>query len=369
MILMDIRIDNFYSFKDFHMNMSYPKRIVDSPVEGEYLEDRPNFRYKKINIIMGGNATGKTSLGKMINLFANYCNDELPGRFFGLVNDPEKPAALQVDFVTRDNQLYRCRLEVAPEEQEERPEERVRVRTVCTPIGPRDRYETCAERLDQGVDVRKVDSLLLVDTRGWYFTYPADANKNKQYYSIENSADYLKILENILLTLDPSIKKVIKVKNVKNTYAIKYEHFEVLIQDGKIVDTDRLSSGTKAGIDISYIIASILCNKHSLYYCDERFSFVNSDVEKTCLSLMIQKLTGKKQLFFTTHNTDILDMQLPKHSFIFLKKDIKNIREPIRCVYASDYLKRNTDSLKCAVENDLFSAAPDLERLYEIEEM
>ena len=145
--------------------------------------------------------------------------------------------------------------------------------------------------------------------------------------------------------------------------AVKLNNRSVIIKEGKITDVDMLSSGTKAGLDISYIIASLICDKHDLYYCDELFSFVNSDVEKACLSIIIDKLTERKQLFFTTHNTDILDMQLPKHSFSFLKKDADDIEMPIKCVNAADYLKRNTDSLKHAVENDLFSSVPDLGRI------
>ena len=75
MIIMDIKADNLYAFKNFHMNMSYPKKIVDSTIGEEYLNDRQNFRYKKVNIIMGGNATGKTSLGKLLMTFTNYFED------------------------------------------------------------------------------------------------------------------------------------------------------------------------------------------------------------------------------------------------------------------------------------------------------
>lgn len=53
MIVMDIRLDNFMSFENFHMNMSYPKRIVDSYIENEHLLGYPNFRYKKVNVLMG----------------------------------------------------------------------------------------------------------------------------------------------------------------------------------------------------------------------------------------------------------------------------------------------------------------------------
>lgn len=48
MIIMDIKVDNIYAFKDFHINMSYPKKIVNSTIENEFLEERTNFRYKKL---------------------------------------------------------------------------------------------------------------------------------------------------------------------------------------------------------------------------------------------------------------------------------------------------------------------------------
>ena len=98
---------------------------------------------------------------------------------------------------------------------------------------------------------------------------------------------------------------------------------------------------------------------HSLYYCDEKFSYVYSDIEIGFLSLMINELKPKSQLFYTTHNLDILDLPLPKHSFNFLKKDDQ-------CIYvinAADYLKKNTDSLRNAVDNDLFSVAPRLDEI------
>ena len=44
MIVMDLKIDNFFAFKNFHMNMSYPKKILNSNIDGEFLKDRENFR-------------------------------------------------------------------------------------------------------------------------------------------------------------------------------------------------------------------------------------------------------------------------------------------------------------------------------------
>lgn len=366
-IIMDVKVDNLYAFKNFHMNMSYPKKIVDSTIENEYLEDRPNFRYKKVNIIMGGNATGKTSLGKLLMLFVNYFKDGSYDRFLNIIDDTQKKAMLKIDFVTNIDYLYRFEMNIEPKKTGEDTEQDIRISICCVDINKKDNYEICAKKIDEGncFIVTHED----VDTRGWHFSYPQDAWRNKTYVTIEDDKRYLYILEQILKTLDPCIKEVVKLKEVDNTYIVKWDNCSAIIKEGKIIEGEALSSGTKAGLDISYIIASLICDKHDLYYCDELFSYVNNDVEKACLSIIIDKLIGRKQLFFTTHNSDVLDMQLPKHSFTFLKKDINDVATPIRCICADQYLKRNTDSLKHAVENDLFCTAPELHRLYEIADL
>lgn len=364
MIIMDIKVDNLYSFKNFHLNMSYPKKIVDSTIDQEYIEDRPNFRYRKVNIIMGGNATGKTSLGKILMLFLNYFTDGTFKRFTNIINDASKMSKLIIDFVAELNILYRFELIIEPIDGNNYSEENVHIKFYYTPIGVKENYETCAKRIDEADCYETTYDK--INTSGWQFSYPKDAWTGKKEIDFVDNDKYLHVLEQVLKTLDTSINEVIKVTELDNTYAIKYDKYSVLIKDGEIINADYLSSGTKAGIDIAYTLTALICDLHDFYYCDERFSYVNSDVEKACLSIMIDKLSGRKQLFFTTHNTDILDMQLPKHSFIFLKKDVNDSENPIKCINASQYLKRNTDSLKHAVENDLFCTVPELHRLYEL---
>lgn len=364
MIIMDIKADNLFAFKNFHMNMSYPKKIVKSTIEGEYLSDRPNFRYKKVNILMGSNATGKTTIGKLLMVFANYFNDGETGRFKALVDNKKEEATLAIDFVTSESYLYRFDLRLKPKLDEEKPEMEAETHIYFTSINRDDSYENCASKLDR--NEKKETTYEEVDIDGWSFSYPQDAADEVRYKAIVNNDLYLPILEAVLKTLDPDIKNVLKLTEVENTFVIKMRNQSVIVKDGIIVGNNILSSGTKAGIEIAYIIASLTCNMHDLYYCDELFSYVNSDIEKACLSIIIDRLTDRKQMFFTTHNLEILDMQLPKHSFVFLKKNVFDEEKPIKCISASQYLKRNTDSLKCAVENDLFCTAPDLRELFDI---
>ena len=66
MIVLNLTLDRFYGSNDFNINFTYPKKIVNSIIEAEHLAGRERFRYKKAVILMGANATGKTSLGKAL---------------------------------------------------------------------------------------------------------------------------------------------------------------------------------------------------------------------------------------------------------------------------------------------------------------
>ncbi len=52
-----LKMDNIFS---------YPRKLKQSTIENENLISNANFRYKKLNILMGSNASGKTSLVRAI---------------------------------------------------------------------------------------------------------------------------------------------------------------------------------------------------------------------------------------------------------------------------------------------------------------
>lgn len=365
MIIMHVKADNILCFNDFDINMSYPKKIVNSPIENECLSERTNFRYKKINILMGGNATGKTSLGRILMIFMNYFKDGIVTRFVDMISDFHREAYLTIDFVTKNLRLYRFTFIAGARNDNGYNDSNISVTIKSVRINKTDSYETCAAKLDNDIKC-ELTTYDKVNTEGWNFTFPRDITGNTPYSLIGKNSKYLIVLEKVLKSLDPAIRKVESLKDVDNSYVIRLDNRDVIIQDGRIANEAILSSGTKAGIDIAYIIASSICNMHDFYYCDEIFSFVNSDLEKACLSVIIEKLGDDRQLFFTTHNSDVLDMDLPKHSYTFMKKGVHEDRVDISCVYASDYLKKAEDSIKNAVENDLFCIAPELNELYDL---
>lgn len=368
MILMNIMLDNLYAFHDFTLNMSYPKKIVGSTIENECLKDFPNFRYKKVVVLMGANASGKTSLGRaMLDIF-NFIDKKEFARITEIISDKKKSASFSVDFV---NAGYLVRVEALIDAAVPIRSENIHVSVQKERIRNSDNYETCAARfvkvnLNEKIDyIKELES---IDAGNWMFEFPLSPERKKQY-QINKAEKYLDILKGTLKTLDPRIVDVVKVEESDDSYIIKYENTSVLLHEGELVDKNNvLSSGTKEGIGVANIIASVKSGDYRFVYCDEKFSHIHSEAEKAFLSVLIECLPTDSQLFFTTHNSDILDMNLPKHTFAFLKRSL-DLENTISCIYASEYLKKNSDSLRNAVENDLFAVLPNVDKIFALGNM
>lgn len=51
-----------------------------------------------------------------------------------------------------------------------------------------------------------------------------------------------------------------------------------------------LSSGTAEGIDVAMFLAAMKAKESSFYYCDEHFSYIQSDIEKRIFGIMLDRL-------------------------------------------------------------------------------
>ena len=372
MILMKLKLDNYMAFNDFEMSMTYAKKIVGNRMT-ECLREHPNFRYKKLNIMMGANASGKTSMGRMLQNILKFITRKEYTGITSCINDTGKDAVFEIQFV-ENNDFYRVSSIIkGKKESRSYLSSDVLIKVEQTEISKNDTYEKTLEKLNLQSDVcyccdyiRELDR---IKNLSWDFEFSRDSENLAASYIPKNEERYLQILKNTLQALDPLITDVEKVKEVNDTYVIKIGGKQVIIKNGIIVDDGLLSSGTREGVSLANMFAAMVSGMYSFFYCDEKFSFIHSDIEKAFLSLMVEKLEGDRQLFFTTHNTDILDMNFPKHSFNFLRKEIFDGVPYISVINAGDYIKKNRDSVKTAVQNDLFLSAPALDKIFALTDL
>ncbi len=360
MIILNLSLKGIYGFDDFTINFSYPKKIVNSIIENECLQGRERFRYKKAVILMGANATGKTSLGKALLRIFEFIGDGNPSYLYEMTSG--KYGFFSIDFVNGDYRLQRLSAGIIPVKEE------VQLRYETAEIDKMDSYEKCVAKLeDHSMEaIQSAASLKkMVGKLAYRFAYPEIEKTLKMTEA--NKKVLLKTLRAVIGTLDPTLQDVRLSKDLKDTFIIRRGDTEIIIQEGKLLNREVLSSGTAEGIDVAMFLAAMIAKESSFYYCDEHFSYIQSDIEKRIFGIMLDRIGADEQLIFTTHNTDMLDLNLPKHSYVFLRKYLEDGAYKVSAVSASEVLKRNTDSLRCAVENDVFSSLPQDTLLDELE--
>lgn len=371
MVVMSLELDNLLVFDNFSINMSYPKRILGSTIPSEHLFDRPHFRYKKLVVIMGANATGKTALGKILVRILNFISRREYSLITELIENKKKDASFSIDLAFSTNVLVRVKAKIRAKDDEnsDYTSDDISVEVKTVRIAKTDTYEKCIKKIDSTEPVALdsyVKALETIPPLTWVFEFPFASEGKQRAVAPPDPDKYCRILEKTLKALDPRIKNVEKIRKDENSYLITYPTRTVLIKDGEIVNPAQLSSGTTEGVGVANLVSVMKMNRSDFFFCDEKFSHIHSVSEKAFLSVLIEMLSQNQQLIFTSHNSDILDMDLPKHSFAFLRRDEMN---KISCVYASAYLKKNTESLKKAVENDLFSASPDVTGIFDLVEL
>lgn len=360
MIVLNLKLKGIYGFDDFEINFTYPKKLVKSIIGSEHLEGRERFRYKKINVLMGSNATGKTSIGKALLKITNFINDGNEAWLLEMAS--EEYAEFSIDLINEGFTLHRVTGGIRKEDGN------VDVHYFSSEIAELDYYERCVDKLCEHTDEISGSRLGLKKRIGEIharFAYPEIAQS--LHTSGIGKGELLKTMRVILSTLDSSLTEITQLQGAKDTFLIKRRGAEILIQDGKLLNRDILSSGTAEGIDVAVFLAAMLSDKKMLYYCDEHFSYIQSEIEKAIFGLMMERIRDNEQLIFTTHNMEMLDLNLPKHSYTFLRKEVIDGKCVVTAIPASAILKKNTDSVRCAMDNDMFGAMPDLSRLSDLD--
>ena len=131
-------------------------------------------------------------------------------------------------------------------------------------------------------------------------------------------------------------------------------------------DRHLLSQGTYEAIKLAKFLSRVIQlpqNRSFTYVLDENMSHVQCEIEKTMLNLIVQKISNTSQLFYTTHNYEVLEMNYPIHSYLFIKRDIDGNSEFIK---AEKHFNKNDRSIVNYVRNDVLGTIPDTNLLDEI---
>jgi len=368
MVIFHLRFDNVYAFKDFEASFTYPKRLVKTNLDGEYFAEYPNLRYKKLAIVMGSNATGKTTFGRMIHCLFRFVATQESAPLLRVVNEKEKDAFVSMDFVGSEKRMNRIEIHIVPA-SEGKKEPEVLVRCYSEPLKPTDSYETAIARFDSNKpfgDYREV--LKTLATFGWNFNFPmteSGFDRIRCEFPEEDAKDYCALLKSVLKTADPSIAKVMVGNDLPNSFVVQFrDGTRVLVEDGKPLSSlDRFSSGTKYAVNVASILFAMKRHYNGFYYVDEQFTYLDPDIEVSMLGLMVSSLRDGEQLILTSHNRELLEMSYPLHTYYFFTKDANG---HIAVVNAADFEKRNNVSVRNMFDNDVFGTARDMEGIYRI---
>ena len=381
MAILNIKLDNVLSFYDFNVNFSFPNKLKTSIIENENLEFVPSFRYKKLNIFVGSNATGKTSLVKCIWRTLLFLDRKEKIILDKIVNKNDKDSKIEIDLV-EDNEnnhiLHRYKILISDKFNDSKVMVSHTFVNLSAAKSTKDSYENKIKELNSIPDnyLDYIECLKdITPYSGWKIVlpateYPFDTINFDKANSVEEEQSYVKILNDVFKTLDSSIIKVTKSKDTNNAYVLEHDcGAKIIIQEGmKLSDIPLLSSGTKYGVNISNIIFGIKHHNNGIYLIDEQFSNVNSDIETAMLSTMVSLLGPNEQIFFTTHNMNILSLGFPFHSFYFMKKEKINGKQIITINCGSEADNRNNVSPKTIIDNDIFATAPNVNKIFEIAE-
>lgn len=388
MIILKLEIDNLFMFKNTLLDLTYSRKLINPTVDNEYLEGINSFNYKRINVFSGANASGKTSLSKVMCYVINF----IDGRDLGMEQidfknkfyNKKKVAKFKIEFISSENEIKCFHKLEASFDQKGLIEETY----LSLKINANENYRLVNKRLKKLIhkgDVvpfnykRKSKSenfnlpnpgfqsvaymmdKLSVRVR-WYFMF---SDLTDQDVKLRNELLNHKLMKDVLKTFDTSINDVIKVKGTKKpTYSVTFRDSsdEVIISDGEVQNKNRLSRGTFEALELVVFLSRVFKSEDGIYFLDEKMAFSHSEIERSIIALIINRLGRNAQFFYTTHNYDILDMNLPTHSFSFLRKnEFTEIIHPEK-----EGFNKNDRTLLNYVKDDVFSTLPETSEIFEM---
>ena len=341
MVFLTLRIKNLYCFKDTKIDLTYPKSSSNTILNNEPLEGFPEIRFKRVNVLMGANASGKTTLGKVMY----GINSFLSGGDLEYVKDgisaSEGLGSIEVTYITpHTSEIHHLELEVGLEgisKEVHRKQSLVASKSltktledICTaePTFYYDSEHLHSVRYPEFKSVGIVTGQIgLVDTTSEYYYL---INGEQVHWSSSIQED-TKALKKILQCFDPSISNLLPIKGLRSTYVIKFENGDSIIakqEHSTEKSRERLSKGTQEAIKAASLVSTVQNAKDlsTTFFLDGGLGYAHPLLESTVLGIVVGKLNPYSQLFYTTHTYENLKHSIPNSNFTFLQ-EVDGIKE------------------------------------------
>lgn len=378
MIILRVACDNLYMFKNFAVDFTYERKSNHYLSENDRLFTGSNIKVRKNLIIMGGNVSGKTTFGKLLYMILNFIyGKDLSDGFFKMASaryDKSKDLSFEIEFVIDDTAyLLKARFRNGSLHKDEVFRQKIyksySIKTLRKNLYESkaiETYDAVKDLFDIGCKSYAFASLKeLGDLRkkiGFWFSF-SELSLNSSIYLGETN---IKFLNDVLPKIDNSVTSVKRLtvegetgeSSKTKSYQITFKNNEVLtVPDGDLARCEkRLSHGTFEAIDFLYLFNELDKKTSHFFYIDERLSHMHSELEAYLIYQAFSKKSFDSQIFFTTHNAELLDLNVPITSFLFFRRSGEGFNEVI---YPSEVLRKNIRSFRMHYENDYFGVLPD----------
>lgn len=347
MPLLNIRLKNIGPFRDASIPFSFPKRPVHSTIDDECLEGFPNMRVKRCSIVSSPYRRTGSLLCRAI---VTACDPELRADDFPEALEAGGEASISADFADGD-MLYRI---------------------TTTRVGHGLERKAYGRRIHRHRSYEWMASLL--SSESGIPLAEALAHLPKTLFFHPGMRISTALFGNPDVAFD-TLKAVIGIVEPRASVVRRDEGFEIGYGRHLFVLTD--SAKTKASLDdwevrifaaviVAAMLASTMTCERPLIVSDMALSCLDPNIEERIVLMMIGRLGCGGQLLHVTNDTGLLTVNLPKHSFLFLSRDM----DDAKAITASTLLKKPSASVWNAAEMDMFDSLPDegllddLERKY-----
>ena len=386
MVILSVSFDNIYMFNDFYLDFTYSRMINNTISENDKLFPNSRINVRKNMILMGGNAAGKTTFGKLLCAINTFiAGSEISSKDLNLFNavfDKNKSAKFIIEFVV-EKMAYRFECvfnstEILQEKLSKCPvRSSYNIQKLREALQVAKPLEYTLPVLEQNVETKKIKpfySMLLKKSENKEL-FATLSNNIGFHYSFSNFAEQsnampivitIKLLNKILPQIDNSIKMVVGMSPnddsiVNNTYIIVFNNGDQLtIPDGDLnkADKNRLSHGTYETLMFLSVLDEIESEQGNIIFVDEKLAHIHSELEAYLIRRAFLS-NRNSQIFITSHNNELLDLNIPYNAFmLFVRKQGYN-----QAFFISDTFNKNDRSLRNYYENDYFDVLPDYSSL------